>query len=648
LNFNKFYKEGFPVMIKKRLFFMFALFLAGPFSFCQENPLQEQEPESSFGQAALSVNQQLEDSLTELAMLQEQIAAEKIPLSQKLNDLEDELANVRREYQQTSRLLDSRALDLSNLRSEIKSRQEEATYLSNLLGEYIRNFESRLHIAEIQRYQQPLEEAKLAAENSGLSKQEIYAAQASLLAASLERLHDLLGGTEFDGTASDSSGSIHHGTFVLLGPAAIFQSDDGKNIGTAEQRLGSLEPTIIGFSDLADADAAAKVISDSTGLFPLDPTLGSAHKIEQTKQTMVDEFYKGGMVMYVIAGLAGLVLLVIILKFLHLFTISTPNPKKVYALLKDVAAHDQKGAIQKAKKLRGPVGKMLVAGVEHLMEPRELIEEVMYEKMMAAQLKLKSFLPFIAFGAASAPLLGLLGTVTGIISTFQLITVFGSGDVKSLSGGISEALITTKYGLIVAIPSLLFHTLLSRKARSIGNEMEKAAVALVNQIGKTPYRREDSDTVMDKLSVSQVQQLIRNMAGRPQVENSSVASAAKYSPDSAGARMDSQVISIFKASTVAEAIKKIRAAGMNTDIDSIYVIDNDNKYVGHILVHHLLTRPEHSSVEPLTDTTPLYVRVDSHHDEVRQRFREHNLRSVPVLDNSGRLVGCVKRNGNGD
>jgi len=137
---------------------------------------------------------------------------------------------------------------------------------------------------------------------------------------------------------------------------------------------------------------------------------------------------------------------------------------------------------------------MLTAGVEHLREPRELIEEVMYETVLTTKLKLQSFLPFIAICAASAPLLGLLGTVTGIINTFKLITVFGSGDVKSLSGGISEALITTKFGLIVAIPSLLIHAFLSRSAKTITDRMEKAAVAFINQVMRTRSQEPEAGT----------------------------------------------------------------------------------------------------------------------------------------------------------
>jgi len=129
---------------------------------------------------------------------------------------------------------------------------------------------------------------------------------------------------------------------------------------------------------------------------------------------------------------------------------------------------------------------MLAAGIEHLKEPRELIEEVMYETVITTRQKLQGLLPFISVCAASAPLLGLLGTVTGIINTFKLITVFGSGDVKTLSSGISEALITTEFGLIVAIPSLLMHAFLSRKARGVVGQMETVAIALLNQIARTP------------------------------------------------------------------------------------------------------------------------------------------------------------------
>ena len=74
--------------------------------------------------------------------------------------------------------------------------------------------------------------------------------------------------------------------------------------------------------------------------------------------------------------------------------------------------------------------------------------------------------------------------IEGIIATFNLMTVFGSGDIKMLSSGISEALITTEYGLYVAIPCVLMHSFLSRKAKGIADKMEQVAVKFMSEVGK--------------------------------------------------------------------------------------------------------------------------------------------------------------------
>ncbi|MGY8690480.1 MAG: MotA/TolQ/ExbB proton channel family protein, partial [Verrucomicrobiales bacterium] len=94
--------------------------------------------------------------------------------------------------------------------------------------------------------------------------------------------------------------------------------------------------------------------------------------------------------------------------------------------------------------------------------------------------KLERFLPFLAVTAAAAPLMGLLGTVMGMIKTFKLITEFGTGDAKSLSSGISEALVTTELGLVVAIPILIIHGILTRMARGRIGSMEGASMAFLN------------------------------------------------------------------------------------------------------------------------------------------------------------------------
>jgi biopolymer transport protein ExbB len=448
--------------------------------------------ETPLESATAKAQKRLDESLAELNRLQERIAADIAPLNARLSELEQELQDVRAEYQKTSATLDNRTLALSNLTSEIKTRRDEAAYVSSLLSEYIRNFESLLHIVELERYKQPLEAATLAAENTRLSEKKVFEAQTALLSESLERLHRALGGDRFEGQAEVTGGEIKDGTFVLLGPAALFKSADGLQVGTAEQRLGSVAPVTMEFATPDHTAATTTLIEQGAGRFPLDPTLGNAHKIEATKESLWEHIQNGGPVMVPIIGLAGAALLVALYKWVGLLFVKKPSQRRIGALLNAVARRDQSAAMVQAKAIGGPVGQMLAVGVEHLREPRELIEEIMYETVLTTRLRLQRLLPFIAISAASAPLLGLLGTVTGIISTFKMIKVFGAGDVKTLSGGISEALITTEFGLIVAIPSLLLHAFLSRKARGIVDQMEKSAVSFVNQVSKTPYDQTDA------------------------------------------------------------------------------------------------------------------------------------------------------------
>lgn len=597
-----------------------------------------QPADSKFSQVETSAQQQLTESLNELAKLRDDIKNEKLPLGRKLSESEDKLIEARSEYQQITRQLDSRTLDLTNLRSEIQSRREERTYLSNLLDQYVRNFETRLHIAEMHRYSEPLEAAKLAVENSNLSEIEVYQRQAALVAASLERLHDALGGTRFDGSAVDTSGKIKSGTFVMVGPAVLFRSQDGKTIGTVEQRLGSLEPAVVGFESQEMTRAADKTVTSGVGSFPLDPTLGNAHKIEATKQSLVEHIKKGGPVMYPILTLAFAALFVAVFKWLQLARIRKPSEKRIDTLLHAVAEHDDKTAAAEAAAVGGPTGRMLSVGVEHIKEPPALIEEVMYEKILTAKMKLNRFLPFVAISAAAAPLLGLLGTVTGIINTFKLITVFGSGDVKMLSGGISEALITTEFGLIVAIPSLLLHAFLSRKARATVARMEKAAIAFINQISKTPYKRDDTTELLEEMPVAVAREVLRNLNRDNLQEHYEL---PQYSDDSAGGLMDPIVISIGNNCTVAEAIGMIKTVEIDENTPVIFVVDEQGRYLGDVYIHKLLTRPEQTRIESLVNNKNIFVRVDTNTEQVRDIFIKHNLNSMPVLNYNDQLVGRI-------
>ncbi|MCB9881406.1 MAG: MotA/TolQ/ExbB proton channel family protein [Planctomycetes bacterium] len=493
-----------------------------PFGFAQEEGASEAKTDK-FAAASSSIQERLERSLEELSAVNEEIQQEKVDLNRQISALEAELREERRAAQDAQRLLDGRTVTLSNLQKDIQAREAESQHLSNYLQDYLREFETRLHIAELSRYHDAIDGARQATESKDLAPEDVFARQAHVLARSLDRIEEAFRGARFEGRGVDAIGTVKDGEFVLVGPAAVFRSNDGLLVGTAEQRVNSLEPSIVEFPQPDDRRAASELVTSGEGTFPLDPTLGNAHKIAATEETFVEHVQKGGPVMYPIFGMAAVGLLIALYKWIALSLQRRPSRKQLEGLYAAVDRRDQREALKRANGMGGPVGRMLTAGVEHLDEPRELIEEVMYERMLTTRLKLQRLLPFIAICAASAPLLGLLGTVTGIINTFKMITVFGS-DIKNLSGGISEALITTKFGLIVAIPSLLLHAFLSRKARGIIGQMEGAAVAFMNHVSKAEptktvvpaARREDSTSQggVDAGAVrAQVEQILGQLLG---------------------------------------------------------------------------------------------------------------------------------------
>jgi len=462
-----------------------------------------QEPD--FGATAASAQRDLDLSVDELTTLRKSIADEKLPMTRRLRELEDRLVERRADYQSLGRQLDGNNLALTNLEGDTDSRRQEKSYLSNLLDEYVRTFESRVHIVEYERYREVAEGARTALERE--DSIEGFRSQLDLVDASIDRLLDLIGGARFEGRAVAGDGMVEDVTFALIGPVALFRTVDGETAGLAEQRLGSLEPNMFPFENPALAAEAASLVASGTGRLPFDPSLGAARKIEATQDTLLQHVMKGGPVMIPILVLAGAALIVALLKWFQLTRVRTPSRKAVTGLLEATKRGDYAEAGKRALTIQGPTGEMLRAGLDEVSRPKAFIEEVMFERMLETRLRLQGFLPFIAVSAASAPLLGLLGTVTGMINTFKMITVFGTGDAKTLSSGISEALITTEFGLVIAIPSLLLHAFLSRKARRFIDGMEKTAVSLLNRIhpGFVAQAKKASEPLVERTAPSVLQ-----------------------------------------------------------------------------------------------------------------------------------------------
>jgi len=434
---------------------------------------------SGLDSVTVTAQADLQAALAELTATRQQVEAERLPLAQRLRELEQAVLARRRELERAQRFQENQLVELNALKAEVKRRGDEVKFLGALLAEYLRAFETRIHISEVARFKEAVDAAKHAAEAPELTEAERLTRQAALLEVSLNRLEGALGGERFAGRALAPSGRLERGQFALLGPVALFASEESPATGVAELQLGSPEPTVRPVpGDFAAA--IQQVARTGVGEFPFDASLGNALKLDATRDDLWTHIKKGGPVMVPILLLGLTALGIFVTRWVVISRIRVATPADLQAILTALRRGDRTKATAHASSIAGPVGDMLHVAIDHCREPKEYIEEVMYEKMLATRPKLEKLLPFIALSAAAAPLLGLLGTVTGMINTFNMITVFGTGDPKTLAGGISEALITTEFGLIVAIPSLLLHAVLSRRVRGVLAGMEQTAVAFIN------------------------------------------------------------------------------------------------------------------------------------------------------------------------
>lgn len=198
--------------------------------------------------------------------------------------------------------------------------------------------------------------------------------------------------------------------------------------------------------------------------FALDPTGGSILSLLIQAPNTQERVDQGGAVGYVILGIGLVGLLIAIERFITLFLIGS----KVSRQLKSSEASDD-----------NPLGRVLLVKNNNANADLETLELKLSERILKEVPILTSRLTMIKIISVVAPLIGLLGTVVGMINTFQAITLFGTGDPKLMAGGISQALVTTVLGLVVAIPMVFISTMLNTRSRGIINILQQQSAGIV-------------------------------------------------------------------------------------------------------------------------------------------------------------------------
>ncbi|WP_370240973.1 MotA/TolQ/ExbB proton channel family protein [Marisediminitalea sp.] len=213
-------------------------------------------------------------------------------------------------------------------------------------------------------------------------------------------------------------------------------------------------------------ESAAELQSSNGDIvkFGIDPTGGSILGLLVQAPNLQERVEQGGVVGYIIliVGAFGL-----LLSIERLFTLTVIRAK-VNSQLKSAEV-----------KTNNPLGRVLKVRDEHPNADTEALELHLTEAILAEVPKLGRNLTIIKIISVVAPLMGLLGTVTGMINTFQAITLFGTGDPKLMAGGISTALVTTVLGLVVAIPTTLLYAMLNTRSKNIVYILQEQAAGVI-------------------------------------------------------------------------------------------------------------------------------------------------------------------------
>lgn len=214
-------------------------------------------------------------------------------------------------------------------------------------------------------------------------------------------------------------------------------------------------------------DSAADLAESTSGYTPfgLDPTRGQLLALQVQVPTIEERVNQGGTPGYVIIALGIVALLLSIERFTTLTLMG--------------AGVSKQAANPGTTDTGNPLGRVLQVYHDNKDIESETLQLKLDEAILKEQPAIQARIAFIKIISMVAPLLGLLGTVIGMIVTFQAITLFGTGDPKTMAGGISQALVTTVLGLTVAIPTVLLHSIVDSRAKSILHVLTEQSAGLV-------------------------------------------------------------------------------------------------------------------------------------------------------------------------
>jgi len=268
----------------------------------------------------------------------------------------------------------------------------------------------------------------------------------------------------FNTEVEQASGKPHDAKVIRIGSFSALANGEYLQYSAETGRLTQLarQPEN---KYLALADSFSEATSGPVAV-GIDPTRGVILSMLIQAPDSIERIQQGGLIGYIILAMGAMGFIYAIIRLINL----SLTGKKMNAQMSSSVASDD-----------NPLGRVFVAAEQDKSADTDNLELILDEAITREVPVLEKGLSMIKLLAAVAPLLGLLGTVTGMIATFQSISLFGTGDPKLMANGISQALVTTMLGLCVAIPLLFLHSLVSARSRTLVQILDEQTAGLISK-----------------------------------------------------------------------------------------------------------------------------------------------------------------------
>lgn len=433
--------------------------------------------DAALQRAAVDYAARLKQAGEELNRARERIAQEKAPLLKEQRAVEDRIIALEREALRLGTGQENFASEKRRLLRDIEEQRKTGAYVTTIAGDALKAVTEGLAPGEellagdaLRALQEKFDAA--AAAGNGPVAIDV----AEFLLARTERV---LGGHLAPGRALNAGDSrLEEGVLAFAGPEVFFQPAAGGAAGLVRLREGSRQPVYYPQATWA-GKAGQDFFAGRLGTMPADPSGGKALRLQQTGGTVAEHIEKGGKVAWAIVAVGLIALLLIIQKLIDVAAMRVDTSPRVTAFLGAVAAGSPADAQTALSGLARTTREVFAEGLRHSDSPTPILEEKLEAVLLGQRLHFERRLPLLAVIATAAPLMGLLGTVVGMVKTFTLITVFGTGNAAKLSSGISEVLVATELGLAVAIPALVMHGFLSHRINKNLAVLERQALEFV-------------------------------------------------------------------------------------------------------------------------------------------------------------------------